>query len=98
MKVTIDYYETTEFEGPDTLGVYLDDGEEVGRYCIVADPGHERNLLEGMLLKVQLEAEDHFREILRPFLAKAAHHSECAISPHCEVCTCGLHRVKDLVK
>ena len=56
MKVTIDCFNSDEFDGPDSLGVYLDDGTEVGRYCIVCDAEQERQLLEDMLNAVINEA------------------------------------------
>jgi len=56
MRVTVDCYETNELDGPDSLGVYLDSGEEVGRYCIVDDPEGERRLLKRMLDAIAAEA------------------------------------------
>lgn len=51
MKVTID----PEWEDC-SLGVYLDDGTEVGRYCVVEDPEAERQELETMIKKCCEEA------------------------------------------
>lgn len=53
MRVTID----GDWDDDQSLGVYLDDGTEVGRYCIVDNPEQERTLLEMMLLAVIAEAK-----------------------------------------
>lgn len=51
MKVTID----PEYDDC-SLGVYLDDGTEVGRYAIADDPERERQMLEDMINKCCDEA------------------------------------------
>lgn len=43
-------YEFSEDWGEsESLAVYLDDGREVGRYCVVDDPEKERASLERMI-------------------------------------------------
>ena len=51
MRVTVD-----EFVGESSLVVYLDTGEEVGRYCVVDDPEREREDLERMIIRCVGEA------------------------------------------
>ena len=64
MKVTIDCCDSDEFDGPDSLGVYLDNGKEVGRYCIACDPEAERASLEKMLKAVANEAVQAFSDMI----------------------------------
>jgi hypothetical protein len=50
MKVKVDGDYNDPFEDFEaTIGVYLDDGTEVGRYCIVDNPEQERASLEKMI-------------------------------------------------
>lgn len=51
MRVTVD----EEYEWC-SLGVYLDDGTEIGRYTVVEDPEAERKELETMITKCCEEA------------------------------------------
>ena len=60
MKVKIDRDEQYE----DTIGVYLNNGEEIGRYCIVDDAEKERELLESMLKRCCDEATRHLEKEL----------------------------------
>jgi len=52
MKVEVDGdYNDELCDDEATIGVYLDDGTEVGRYCIVDNPEQERAMLEKMIRK-----------------------------------------------
>ena len=72
MKVVID-------NDTDSLGVYLDSGHEVGRYCIVDNPAHERDLLETMVLACIDEGIAH---------AAADGRTRMALDAFLEQCTC----------
>lgn len=78
--MTIDYHEADpEYDTPDSLGVYLDDGTEVGRYCIVDDPERERAELERMIQACLRETEiKDWRDMVRAAVDSRARASDDA--------------------
>lgn len=94
MRVTVDEAEERPLGdiAEVSLGVYLDSGEEVGRYCVIEEPELERDDFERMIRKCVAEAleeaEQRAKNAQQNFIWWASHREFCGW--RLGGCDCGL--------